>query len=286
MERPFCQERSKKQEAKKTKEKVSVFFSIWSLFLVTFRSEDQQRGPRWVLLQNPGLNTATFGVLVMLAVHLATYAIYHQRGNEAVTAFYLRGGLSWEGIRAGQIWRFLTHSWLHGNWSHLGLNAVLFYYASARLSHVLSSWRIFFLFLICSVGAGLAHVAAQAIFSDLPSGLLVGASGGVMGMLLAFFALSPDSRMLLIPASARNLGKGVLISSAFLFLLTPGLSLPLVSELGTWLEQAFGPFLFEISHLAHFTGGLLGWVLIPRFFPPLLTLDDLTRMRRQSSENE
>ena len=102
-----------------------------------------------------------------------------------------------------------------------------------------------------------------------------------MGMLLAFFALSPDSKMLFLPVSARNLGKGVLISSAFLFLVTPGLNLPLMSNLGLWLEGAFGPILFQMAHLAHFIGGLLGWVMIPRFFPRLLTSEDLIRMRNE-----
>ncbi len=238
------------------------------------------------MLRSPGLNVATFGGLTMVAVHLAALAIHRLWGMEALQSFYLHGGLSWEGIQQGQIWKLFTHSWLHGNWPHLSLNVFLFYYAAARLSHVLSSWRIFGLFLICAFGSGIAHVATQAVFADLPKGLLVGASGGLMGMLLGFFALSPESRMLLIPVSARNLAKGILISSSFLFIITPGLSLPLLSELGLWLEEGFGPSLFKISHLAHFVGGFLGWALIPRFFPRLLTLDDLTRMRNESLSEE
>ena len=85
--------------------------------------------------------------------------------------------------------------------------------------------------------------------------------------------------MLLIPVSARNLAKGVLISRSFLFIVTPGLNLPLMSDLGKWLEGAFGPFLFQIGHLAHFVGGFLGWALILKFFPRLLTREDLDKMR-------
>ncbi|MFT7303357.1 MAG: membrane associated rhomboid family serine protease [Akkermansiaceae bacterium] len=246
---------------------------------MTFLSEDKKGGPGWVMLQNPGLNIATFGVLIMVAVHLSTYSIFRLEGQAGVNSFYLTGGLSWEGIKEGRIWALFTHNWLHGNWSHLFLNGILFYYASARLSHVLSSWRILTLFLICGMGAGLVHVVAQAIFPGLPSLPLVGASGGIFGMLLGFFALSPDSRMLLIPASARNLAKGILISSSFLFIVTPGLNLPLMADLGRWLEGAFGPKLFQMAHLAHFVGGLLGWALILKFFPRLLTREDLEKMR-------
>lgn len=158
-------------------------------------------------------------------------------------------------------------------------NAFLFYYAAARLSHVLSNQRIAVLFLISSLGAGIAQVLSQALFPALQGGVLVGASGGIMGMLLGFFALSPDSRMLLLPVSARNMAKGFLISSALFTVVNPALGLPLVSDLGIWLGGLLGEEVFQIGHLAHFVGGLLGWTCIGRFFPKLLTRQDLARMR-------
>lgn len=246
---------------------------------MTFSRNSGKSGSGWVMLQTPGVNTATFGVLIMMAVHLGVLSVYNVLGEAAGNSLYHRGGLSWEGVRQGQIWQIFTHNWFHGAWSHLLLNSALFYYAAARLSHVLSSWRILTLFLICGMGAGLVHILAQAAFPGLPSQPLVGASGGVMGMLLGFFALSPESRMLLIPVSARNLAKGVLISSSLLFIMTPGLNLPLMADFGRWLEGAFGGSIFRIAHLAHFVGGLLGWVLILRFFPRLLNSADLAKMR-------
>lgn len=253
---------------------------------MTFSRKSGKSRNGWVMLQAPGVNTATFGVLIMVAVHLGVHSVYSVLGESAVNSLYYRGGLSWEGVREGRVWQLFTHNWFHGTWSHLLLNAALFYYAAARLSHVLSSWRILTLFLICGMGAGLIHILAQAAFPGLPSQPLVGASGGVMGMLLGFFALSPQSRMLLIPVSARNLAKGILISSSLLFMVTPGLNIPLMSDFGRWLESAFGGGIFQIAHLAHFVGGLLGWVLILRFFPRLLNSADLAKMRieRESME--
>jgi len=262
-------------------EKVSIFLLKWSFSLMSFSRGAQMGRRRWVMLQAPGVNIATFGVLAMICVHLSLILLWQFGYDELVGRIYLGGGLSAEGMASGQIWQLFTHSLLHGPWSHLALNAFLFYYAAARLSHVLSSWRILGLFILCSLGSGLVHVGAQALFPALPQQPLVGASGGIMGMLMAFFALSPDSRMMFLPVSARNLGKGVLISSSLLFLMTPGLNLPLLSNLGLWLESAMGPVLFQVAHLAHFAGGLLGWLMIPRFFPRLLTSEDLVRMRAE-----
>ena len=107
-----------------------------------------------------------------------------------------------------------------------------------------------------------------------------------MGLLLGYFAISPDSKMILLKISARNLSKGVLVSSVLLFVMTPWLEIPLLGDLGRWLESAIGPFIFQTAHLVHFVGGLLGWVLIGRFFPRLLSTDDLIRMRVESETNE
>jgi positive regulator of sigma E activity len=85
--------------------------------------------------------------------------------------------------------------------------------------------------------------------------------------------------MIILNISARNLSKGVLVSSALLFLMTPWLGIPLFADLGRWLESALGNFIFQTAHLVHFVGGILGWVLIVRFLPRLLSSDDLARMR-------
>ena len=238
---------------------------------------------KWVMLQAPGVNTATIGVLLMLSVYLGLSLTFRWAGEAPLESIYAWGSLSWEGLSRGQVWRLFTHIWLHGNVTHLAVNAALFYYAAARLSHVLSNWRIFALFLVCGVGAGLAHVISQAFFPEIPA--MIGASGGVTGLLLGFFSISPDSRMLLLNISARNLSKGVLISSALLFAMSPWLNLPLLADLGHWLGAAIGDFVFRAAHLVHFAGGLLGWTLIARFFPKLLTSNDLSRMRLERETN-
>ena len=85
--------------------------------------------------------------------------------------------------------------------------------------------------------------------------------------------------MIILNVSARNLSKGVLVSSALLFLMTPWLEIPLLADLGYWLESAVGNFIFRTAHLVHFIGGILGWILVGRFLPRLLSSDDLARMR-------
>ena len=266
-----------KRERRFYEEKVSVFGGRWSLLgmMPVVRPKNGRSG--WVMLQMPGVNTATFGVLIMVSVQLALALVFRWKGLGALNFAYLEGGLSWKGIISGRVWQLFTHIFLHGNWAHLAVNALLFYYAAARLSHVFSSWRIFNLFMVCGLGGGLAHITLQAFVPGIPP--LVGASGGVTGLLVGFFSISPDSKMIIFNVSARNLSKGVLGSSALLFSMTPWLEIPLLADLGRWLESVIGNFIFETAHLVHFVGGILGWMLIDRFLPRLLSSDDLARMR-------
>lgn len=87
--------------------------------------------------------------------------------------------------------------------------------------------------------------------------------------------------MMFLPVSAGNLSKGVLIASLFLFVISPVAELPMLSNLGRFLETAFGPGLFQAAHLVHFTGGAMGWFLATKFLPRLLSRDDLMRMRME-----
>ena len=245
---------------------------------------DEEQG-KGVLLQVPGFNCATIVSVVMIIIHIvvvSTGGVFPDGAEGGLRLLYIQLGLTWEGVSSGQVWQLFTYFWLHGNWGHLVLNVILFYYSCARLSHVLSSPRILVLFLAVSIGSGLIHISAQAVFEGMPRDPLVGASGGVMGLLLAYCALSPGSRMFSIPVSANNLAKGILISSALLFVARPSLGIPFLSDLGEGLVDLLGPGLFQIAHLLHFAGGLIAWVSMPRFYPKMLTLEDLVRMRNQS----
>ena len=231
------------------------------------------------MLTMPGWNLPTLGALTFLLIHFCVVAFVWKSGNEATYAFYHENGLSWMGLKGGELQSVIAHIFLHGNGLHVVVNALLFYYTASRLGHVLRPAKVILLFMVSSLVAATIHVLAQAMFSGLPSDPLVGASGGVMGLYLAVTVLYPDSRMALFKVSARNVGKGFLIASALLFLMTPGLKVPMFSEVGEWSKGFFGPDLFKMAHLYHFFGGLTGMILVERMLPALVTLKELQEDR-------
>lgn len=238
------------------------------------------RRKRWVMLTLPGFNLPTIGCLVFVLIHYVIVYTVWSKGDEMANAFYHQYGLSWTGLKEGNVPAFLTHMFLHANGLHVLVNALLFYYAASRLGHVLRSLKVVTLFLACGLLSSLVHVMGQIVFSGLPSFPLVGASGGVMGLYLAVTVLYPDSKMAVIGVSARNVGKGFLVASALLFLMTPGLKVPLFSLVGIWSLSFVGPALFQMGHLLHFFGGLTGMLLVGRMLPALVTLEELQAARR------
>ena len=238
-----------------------------------------RRRKQWIMLTKPGWNLPTLGALFFLAVHLLVVGLVWNAGEEAAYAFYHQNGFSWSGVKSGNVHAVFTHIFLHGNGLHVVVNALLFYDAASRLGHVLRPKKVILLFMASALTASIIHILAQVIFQGLPSEPLVGASGGVMGLYLAVTVLYPHSKMAIIKVSARNVGKGFLIASALLFIMTPGLKVPLFSQLGEWSKVLFGPALFKMAHLYHFFGGLTGMILVERMLPALVTLEELKAAR-------
>lgn len=234
----------------------------------------------WIMLTAPGWNLPTWGVLFFLLAHLLVVNVIWKSGSETANAFYSQNGLSWEGVKNGAFQSLITHIFLHGSSLHVLVNAFLFYYTASRLGNILRPTKVLLLFLASSLIAAIAHILFQALVPGLPSQPLVGASGGVMGLYLAATVLYPDSRMVIVRVSAKNVGKGFLMASALLFLMTPGLNLPLFSKVGEWSKELFGPSLFKIGHLFHFFGGLTGMILVERMLPALVTLQELKNARK------
>lgn len=240
---------------------------------------------RGVKLQAPGLNFATVGAVVMLLVHLLISLTGGVATVDGTFHPLLQwGATSWSQFASGQVWGLVTHLFLHGNWGHVVLNAVFFYYVAARLAHVLSQKKVALLFFVSGAGAALIHIGVQRVFPDFQQGWLVGASGGVMGLFLAQTSLFPDSRMLALPVSAMNMGRGVVVASLLLTLVTPGLHLPIFEGIGRFMVSVFGPEIFQIGHLYHAAGAVIGVSLIPWCLPKLITLNQLHQERSQRED--
>lgn len=224
--------------------------------------------------------TVTCVAMVLVQVVLAAMG-----GFPAAMPVYERFGLTWAGVKQGQLWQLGTHALVHGNWFHLTLNVLAVYLVGGRVYHILGGRRFVWIFWVGVLFGSLLHLLfhpAQPMgIGEIQNAPLVGASAGAMALLLAMTSLSPDSRMWPVPVSGKNLGRGLLIGSLVLFLLTPGLGIPGLSAVGAWFVELGQGTIFQMGHIYHLGGGLVGWLYVRRLLGSPVTLKQLKEQRER-----
>jgi membrane associated rhomboid family serine protease len=85
----------------------------------------------------------------------------------------------------------LTYMFLHGGWMHLIFNMLFLWVFGDNIEDAFGRGRFLVFFLVCGIAGGAAHVAA-APGSNVP---LVGASGGIAGIVAAYLMLRPCAKI-------------------------------------------------------------------------------------------
>ena len=106
------------------------------------------------------------------------------------------------GVTAGawwQVWRYVTFQFLHADAWHIVLNMLGVYFFGTALEQRLGSQRFLTFYLSCGIVAGLAYVVIARLYPQFPPDLpIIGASGGVYGILLAAAVFFPHFRIIFI----------------------------------------------------------------------------------------
>ncbi len=152
-------------------------------------------------------------------------------------------------------WQLVTYGFLHSTqgFAHIFFNMLVLWMFGSAVERDFGGRRFFTYYLFCVVGAALTHLLMPHLFGFRET-LVVGASGGTFGLLLAFGWRNPHHQIMLIfppiPMKART---AVMVFG--------GLELALgVSRLNT-----------GIAHFAHL-GGLASGVLLLAYWRGMLPL--------------
>lgn len=122
------------------------------------------------------------------AVLLAAFAIEIPGGVENLDNLALIGGLVLPvSMTPGEWWRVITGGLLHFGWLHLTLNVVAILFFGARVERRVGATWVIAVFLLSNVGAMQLVTSTSDATLENP-GILIGASGGVMGILGAVLA--------------------------------------------------------------------------------------------------
>ena len=134
---------------------------------------------KWLLILNLGV--FVLGLLVDL-----------RDAFEAVGCFTVE-----KGIMGFQIWRFITFQFLHVDFGHLLFNSIAIYFFGAFVEQQLRSRAFLAFYLLCGGAGALGYAVLVSINSDPDIGV-VGASGGIFGILAVAALIAPDMRVQLL----------------------------------------------------------------------------------------
>jgi membrane associated rhomboid family serine protease len=172
----------------------------------------------------------------LILINIAVFLLQQVAGDLVQQLFAL-----WPLGAGFRPWQLITYAFLHGNVLHIFLNMFALYMFGGALERYWGGRRLVLFFLVCVLTAALTQLAVQ-----YPSGAqeeVIGASGGIFGILLAFAWYFPKQRIILLFPP--------IPMPAWLFVTIYGL-----------IELLFGVTGIEagVAHFAHL-GGMLGGAL-------------------------
>ena len=158
-------------------------------------------------------------------------------------------------------WQPLTHMFMHGGWWHILFNMYTLVMFGMVVERVLGTKKFLILYFVTGLGAVALHtgvewldihrlaassdLAAQSDIIDMLRTPMVGASGAVYGVLVAFAMLYPEARMTLIFPP-------VTLDAKWMVAIFIGIEL-VTGITGTQVG---------IAHFAHLGGALFGFLLV------------------------
>lgn len=147
-----------------------------------------------------------------------------------------------------RLWQFVTYLFLHIGLFHLSVNMLMLYFFAPAIEKVWGAKRFLFYYFFTGIGAGLCSVLLDAR-STVP---VVGASGAIFGLLVAFALLFPETVILVFFVFPMRIRPAVLFFAVF-------------NLLGALSAAPSG-----IAYYAHLGGALFGYLYFQRdkFFPP------------------
>ncbi|MBL8264153.1 MAG: rhomboid family intramembrane serine protease [Xanthomonadaceae bacterium] len=174
----------------------------------------------------------------------------------------------WSPITSFMPWQLLSYGFQHESLVHLVLNLICLAMFGAELEWTWGRRRFMVFYAVCMVFAGFFHALINTLVLSQTGEIntVVGASGAIFGLLVAYGMLFPDRRvsLLLLPVmmKARTL---VLIFMAIQVVL------------------AFSGLKTGESHFGHLAGGVAGCLMVLYWRRPARRKDEPAPKKRKAS---
>ena len=189
------------------------------------------------LIRRPFRYVYKNATLAIIALNVAVFFLF----SATPLAYYIRyGELSVIGfVRLHMFWQPFTYMFMHGDMQHLFFNMLALLFFGIGVERALGSKEFLLMYLLTGVLCGIISLGVYWVLG-LPV-FLVGASGAIYGILLAYAVIFPRARIFIwgiIPVPAPVL---VLVYT--------------IIELGSQFYGSSG-----VAHLTHLAGFAIVWL--------------------------
>lgn len=176
----------------------------------------------------------------LLIINVAVYvlAVYVMPQFEYMLALYYPGSENF------MPFQFISSMFMHGSNMHIMFNMMSLFFLGPMVESQMGAKKFLFFYLICGLAANLAHVG-MAYFGIINPHPVVGASGAIMGVFVAFAYYFPNVKLMLlfppIPVKAKYMIVGLMAFDLF---------------------SGVSGFNTGIAHFAHLGGAIMGIILL------------------------
>ncbi|MDR1095176.1 MAG: rhomboid family intramembrane serine protease [Spirochaetaceae bacterium] len=176
--------------------------------------------------------------VILVVINILVYAAQRFLSYNVITSLL---ALNIMNVLGGDVWQFFTYMFAHGNFNHLLFNMLALFLFGYQVEREMGSSEFLLYYLVCGVFAGALSFLFY-LFTGANYVFLLGASGAIFAVQLAFAVLRPDAIIYfwgIIPLRAPVM---VLGATAI--------------ELGSTLIGSSS----NVAHLTHLFGFAIGWL--------------------------
>jgi membrane associated rhomboid family serine protease len=216
--------------------------------------------------------TITKNIIIINVIMFITTIVLAQQGIDLIDIL----GLHYFESEKFHIWQFITYMFMHGGWAHIFFNMFAVWMFGAAIENMWGPKRYLNYYLLTGLGAAVAHYAIvyyqlQPVITQIDSALsntslpteelnnlaeqrtillnapvVVGASGAVFGILVAFGMYFPNTLLFILPIPFPIKAKYAVIMYGLI-------------ELFSGVANFSGD---NVAHFAHLGGLVCGFILI------------------------
>jgi len=180
----------------------------------------------------------TRAVKTLIIINVGLFILMHLTPDFAwVSLFGLVPGLVFAKLR---IWQLASYMFLHAGLWHLAVNMLMLWFFAPALERHWGRRDFLFYYLFTGIGAGLCSFIT-AFRSSIP---VIGASGAIFGILVAYAMLFPETTILFFFIFPMKIKQAVLVLAG-------------INLLGALSSPNAG-----IAYFAHLGGGLFGYLYL------------------------